>query len=520
MLKTRKLRSKFMLSFVLISLANIVISSFFILKIVNSTNNSLAKKSFIRWAKDFETLVEPNFIYYSYMNLTSQTQEILKGSGQDFIMLFDAQDKEIFFKGPEWIKDELAALQRDAGGQVMEVSFRSHPYYVIYLPVQVAAADTVWGHILYGHSNEENRAVLDRLRSYIIIISAVLLTVFILIIMFINRKLTEPIQLLKNGLEKISFGNFSHRIVIHSNDEFSYLGSQFNEMAEKIGSMMAEVEASHRDLEKQVAARTRELNESNQKLQVAMQELRDTQRHIIQSEKQKSLTAIVSGFAHEINNPLTGILGYVDLMAIREDIGPYIKEKLNSIQKQAVRIKNIIDQLNQLNPDMEQVKMEISLPNLLDKLTKVVSSRPDNSDIEIAKNNFNLDITIQGNHFALWQVFEGIVENAIEAVHENHIANGRIVIDLKKSMDGRQAIVDIIDNGGGFKNLDKAFDPFYTTKNRTQKKGIGLTIAYNIIQEHQGNIVIKNNENKGATVSVYLKISEKKPNDQIHAEDK
>jgi C4-dicarboxylate-specific signal transduction histidine kinase len=80
--------------------------------------------------------------------------------------------------------------------------------------------------------------------------------------------------------------------------------------------------------------------------------------------------------------------------------------------------------------------------------------------------------------------------------------------------------VDIIDNGGGFKNLDKAFDPFYTTKNRTQKKGIGLTIAYNIIQEHQGNIVIKNNENRGATVSVYLKIAEKKTNNQIHAEDK
>jgi len=520
MLKTRTLRSKFLLSFVLISLANIVISSFFILRIVNSTNNSQARKNFMRWAEDFETLAEPNFIYFNYMNLTTQTQEILKGSGHDFIMLFDAQDKEIFFKGPDWIKEELAAIRPDVGDTVMEASLRAHPYYLVSLPVKVASADTVWGRILFGHSNEENRAVLARLRMYIIVISAVLLTLFILIIIFVNRKLTEPIPLLKNGLEKISFGNFSHRIKIHSNDEFSYLGSQFNEMAEKIESMMTEIEATHRDLEKQVASRTRELNESNQKLQVAMQELRDTQRHIIQSEKQKSLTAIVSGFAHEINNPLTGILGYVDLMSIREDIGPYVKEKLSSIQKQAVRIKNIIDQLNQLNPDQEQVKMEISLSNLLDKLTKVVASRPDNSDVVIVKSSFNQDIAIQGNHFALWQVFEGIVENAIEAIHENHVANGRILIDLKKSMDGRQAIVDVRDNGGGFMNLDKAFDPFYTTKNRTQKKGIGLTIAYNIIQEHQGNIVIRNNEDKGATVSVYLKIFEKKSNNQIRAEDK
>jgi C4-dicarboxylate-specific signal transduction histidine kinase len=328
------------------------------------------------------------------------------------------------------------------------------------------------------------------------------------------------VQLIKNGLAKISFGNFSHRIDIRSNDEFSYLGSQFNEMAEKIESMMTEIEATHRDLEKQVTSRTRELNESNQKLQVAMQELRDTQRHIIQSEKQKSLTAIVSGFAHEINNPLTGILGYVDLISIREDTTPYIKEKLSSIQKQAVRIKNIIDQLNQLNPDMEQVKMEISLSNLLEKLVKVVSSRPDYNDFTIVRNSCREDLCIQGNHFALWQVFEGIVENSIEALHENGIRDGRIVIDLKKSMDGRQAIVDISDNGGGFKNLDKAFDPFYTTKNRTQRKGIGLTIAYNIIQEHQGNIVIKNNDNHGATVSVYLKISEKNSKNQTHAEEK
>jgi C4-dicarboxylate-specific signal transduction histidine kinase len=519
MLKTKTLRAKFLLSFVVISLAYIVISSFFILKIVNNANNRMAKASFVRWASDFETMAEPNFIYFNYMNLKAQAEEILKGNDQDFIALFDAENKEIFCKGPDWIRRELEPYRADGDERVLETIFRSTPYFLVNLPVKVAGADTVWGRILFGHSNEENDAILAGLRLYIMIISAVLLVIFIAVIVVINRKLTEPIQLLKNGLEKISYGDFSHRIQIHSSDEFSFLGNQFNEMAEKIESMLSEIEATHRDLEKQVASRTRELNESNQKLQVAMQELRDTQRHIIQSEKQKSLTAIVSGFAHEINNPLTGILGYVDLIGIREDASPYIREKLNSIQKQAVRIKNIIDQLNQLNPDQEQVKMGLSLSNLLEKLVKVISSRPENSEYAIVKNNFHDDVITQGNHFALWQVFEGIVENAIEALRENNVPNGRIVIDLKRSMDGRQAIVEISDNGGGFKNLDKAFDPFYTTKNRTQKKGIGLTIAYNIIQEHQGNIVIRNNEEKGATVSVYLKIAEKKPNNHTHAEE-
>ncbi len=520
MFKKNTLRAKFLLSFVLLSLVYIAVFSFSVFTMVNAANNRMARKNFARLVKHFENMAESNFIYFNANKLRDQARDLLKDNDRDFIMMFDAQGKEIFFKGPDQFRKELTPYRDAADGEIVEAAIDGRPYLLAGLPVKSANNDTVWGRILFGRSNEENRAILGELRRYIFVISAVLLAIFIASIMFISRRLTEPIQLLKDGLEKVSFGNFSHRIQIHTNDEFSYLGSQFNDMAEKIESMMSEIEATQRSLEKQIAVRTRELNESNQKLQVAMQELRDTQQHIIQSEKQKSLTAIVSGFAHEINNPLTGILGYVDLISIREDASPYVREKLGSIQKQAVRIKNIIDQLNQLNPDMEQVKMEISLSNLLEKLVKVISSQSENSEYAIVRSPVSEDFTILGNHFGLWQVFEGIVENAIEALRENNIANGRVTIDMKRSMDGRQVIVDISDNGGGFKNLDKAFDPFYTTKSRTQKKGIGLTIAYNIIQEHQGNIVIKNNSNGGATVSVYLTIVDKKTKNQTRAEVK
>lgn len=512
MLKTNTLRSKFLLSFVLLSLAYIALSAFFVLQMVDAANTRMARASFERWARDFETLAEPNFIYFNYMNLKGQVEDVLKNSERDFIALYDAQEREIFFSGPDWARRELDSARRDCDDRVRESRLGGRPYMLVCLPVKVAAADTLWGRILYGHSNEDSQALLARLRLYVMAISSILLLVFVAVIALINRKLTRPIGLLKDGLDKISRGDFSHRLEIRSNDEFAYLGDQFNEMAEKIEGVLREIEATHRNLEKQVAARTRELNESNQKLQVAMQELRDTQRHIIQSEKQKSLTAIVSGFAHEINNPLTGILGYVDLLAIRDDASPYIREKLNSIQKQAVRIQNIIDQLNQMNPDLDQVKMELSLANLLEKLVKVIGGRPENSEYAIVRCGSQQDVSIHGNHFALWQVFEGVVENAIEALRENRVADGRVEIELKRSLDGSQAIVEVRDNGGGFQNIDKAFDPFYTTKSRTQKKGIGLTIAYNIIQEHQGNIVIRNNGEGGATVTVYLQAADRNGN--------
>ena len=117
--------------------------------------------------------------------------------------------------------------------------------------------------------------------------------------------------------------------------------------------------------------------------------------------------------------------------------------------------------------------------------------------------------SVFGNHFSLWQVFEGIIENAIEAITDRNVPEGIIQINLKKSTDNSQAIVEIIDNGGGFKSIDKAFDPFYTTKNRTQKKGIGLSISYNLIQEHKGKIVISNIAD-GSKVEVYLPLLNKR----------
>jgi two-component system NtrC family sensor kinase len=263
-----------------------------------------------------------------------------------------------------------------------------------------------------------------------------------------------------------------------------------------------------KNLESQVHHRTKALNTANENLKKAMQELKYTQKRSIQAETQKSLTSIVSGFAHEINNPLTGILGYIDLMELNNELSSYSKRRLEGIKDQALRIKDIIDDLNQLDPEIEQTKMEINLSNLLEKLVKIIGKENRDTGIQFEMDFIKEEIYVYGNHFALWQVFEGIVENSIEAIREKNIENGKIRVTLKKSPDTTYAITEITDNGGGFENIDKAFNPFYTTKNRAQKKGIGLSIAFNLIQEHKGKIHINNEGEtgmgKGAKVTVNL----------------
>jgi len=506
MARLYSIRAKFLFAFILIGACYIIISSLFILNVMDSYVNSLTKKNFISRANDFESMAEPNFIYFNYMNLSSQVEEILRGNTSDFIMLFDSKGQEIVYKGPDHVKDQLGTVEFPAEMTFGELSLQTLPYYLVTLPVKVANDNTIWGYIVFGFSLQENNRLITRIYLYILVFSLISLLLAAVAIAIWTRKLTRPVETLKKGQERISNGDFSYRIQIKTNDEFAYLGRQFNEMGEKIENMMHEIESSHKDLEKQVRERTRELNESNQKLQEAMKELKDTQMHIIQTEKQKSLTAIVTGFAHEINNPMTGIMGYVDLLIMRDDVSPYIKDKLVNIQKQTQRIKTIIDQLSQLEPGVEQSRLDINLLNLLDKLIKVTLTKPECRDIVIEKDYRPEEVIVHGNHFALWQVFDGVIENSVEAIHTNNIPEGKIVVSFKKSLDGRQAVVEISDNGGGFHNLEKAFDPFYTTKSRTRKKGIGLSIAYNIIQEHEGNIIIANNDRAGSTVTIYLKI--------------
>jgi C4-dicarboxylate-specific signal transduction histidine kinase len=264
-----------------------------------------------------------------------------------------------------------------------------------------------------------------------------------------------------------------------------------------------------RDLENRINERTEALNAATEKLGKATDELRHTQKQVIQTETQKSLTSIVSGFAHEINNPLTGILGYIDLMELNDSLSDYSKKRLEGIKDQAIRIKDIVDELNWLDPEMEQVKGEIDLVNQLEKMIKIIGKEPKAAGIAFEKDFLSEEAIVCGNHFALWQVFEGIIENAIEAITERNVPKGKacILVRLNKNHDDQVVVIDIIDNGGGFQNLEKVFNPFYTTKPRTEKRGIGLSIAYNVVQEHKGNISVQNSEH-GAMVSVHLPFCE------------
>ena len=502
MKKIKSINVKFQLYLMTVVLIIITITVILTQHFTNSYVDRLVKDNLIQWGKDFESLVEPDFLYFNYPHLASQVDEILKEKAEDFLVLFYPDGKEIIHGGIEF-DHNLVELKDKLIIKKFTLPRTGEDYHIITIPVKAQNSETVWGYIAYGHSMKDKRQVVSTIRNLILFSSLLLFVCAVIVLRLIIKKITTPIKTIKEGFEMLSRGNMSFRIHLETKDEFEFLADKFNEMGERLEEMMKEVESTRKDLENLVDERTKALNSTNEKLKEAMAKLKDTQKRIIQTETHKSLTSIVSGFAHEINNPLTGILGYIDLMEMNDDLSSYSKKRLGGIKDQALRIKESIDNLNLLDPDTKQVKIQVDLSNLLEKLIKIIAKEKENKGIHFEKDFPEEKIVVFGNHFALWQVFEGIIENSVEAIIGRNIEKGSIRVILKKSPDHSYVIIVIIDNGGGFENIDKALNPFYTTKDRTQKRGIGLSIAFNLIQEHEGNIIVNNN-NTGATVTVHL----------------
>lgn len=329
---------------------------------------------------------------------------------------------------------------------------------------------------------------------------------------FVCKRLTVLFNTIIKGMDIIRHGNLSYRLPVPHEHEFASFVDKFNDMGDRLERIMTEVEVSQYEMEREFAQRSKALSTANEGLKRAMNELKYSQREIIQAETQKSLTSIVSGFAHEINNPLTGILGYIDLMELNEadTLSTYSKMRLEAIKDQALRIRDIIEQLNQLDPEVEQTKTAIDLSNLLDKMVKIIGRNESGKGVSLKTGLMERNSLVQGNHFALWQVFEGIIENAIESIIQRNVPEGKINVSVRINSNRKTVITEISDNGGGFEDIDRAFNPFYTTKSRTQKRGIGLFVAFNIIQDHKGSINIRN-KGDGAVVTIHMPLDRQTP---------
>ena len=308
-----------------------------------------------------------------------------------------------------------------------------------------------------------------------------LATIFLLVFIVLRQNLSRPIQALLIGAKALGRGDLSHRVAVKdSHDELAQLAAEFNRMAESLtqqrSTAQSETEA-RLNLEKEL-------------------------RH---SERLASVGKLASGIAHELGAPLNVIDARAEQLLHSPDVTVEKRIKnLTIIRAQCGRITHIVRQLLNLARPYDLQFEEIRIADLINSaLEGFEPSETIKIDFEA-----NIGLTILGDGDFLRQVFSNIFNNAFHAMS----AGGVLKIEI--STAGREnknfVMVAISDTGTGIApdNLERIFDPFYTTKAIGEGTGLGLSVSRRIVEEHGGIIEVSNNADNGARFTIYLPTNE------------
>ncbi len=254
-----------------------------------------------------------------------------------------------------------------------------------------------------------------------------------------------------------------------------------------------------------------ELKKKNQELQSTYRQLRETQAQLVQAAKLAALGELGAGVAHELNQPLEAIKCSAQLMMKDLSKESFYRDDLLRIEEQTKRMAKIVKNISAFarQTSSKQSALDINVP--LEKALLLVSQQLKNHKIEIVKDfHSNLPgVTADSNQ--LQQVFLNLIGNARDALGIAEKENKRLTIITKPASDFVE--ITFTDNGCGIpkKDLEKVYDPFFTTKSVGQGTGLGLSVSYGIIEDHAGLMDITSQEGEGTVARVFLPAIGSKP---------
>ncbi|NPD87032.1 GHKL domain-containing protein [Lentimicrobium sp. L6] len=309
------------------------------------------------------------------------------------------------------------------------------------------------------------------------------------------KKVVNSLFIFANELSDKAYQNL--QLKIHQ----EHLEILVKEKTEELEAAIEELRATNEELHD----KSEIINKQNQSLKTTLNELKEAQAQLIQSEKMASLGILTAGVAHEINNPLNYIMGaYVGLNKIHsqksyQDNSETLSVLIDSLKTGVDRAANIVTGLNYFSRNSKSLNEDCEIHSIIDNCLTMLHNQTKHR-ISVKKDYCDSEILITGNSGKLHQVFLNVLSNAVQAIHQK----GEITIGTKTTHDNIE--VTVKDNGEGIssENLKKITDPFFTTKQPGKGTGLGLSICYNIIKEHKGELSFKSKLGKGTTVIISL----------------
>jgi two-component system NtrC family sensor kinase len=228
--------------------------------------------------------------------------------------------------------------------------------------------------------------------------------------------------------------------------------------------------------------------------------LRRTQEQLLQSEKMSAMGQLISGVAHELNNPLTAILGYAQLLD-GEPLGARARDFVRKLFKQAQRTHRVVHNLLSFARQYKPSRQPVDLGRVLEDTLLLRDYDLKLSNIELVRDLPAELPMVTADAHQFEQVFLNIINNAVDAILEGG-RSGRL--QVRMFAHGTQVRVEFHDSGPGIAEPTRIFDPFYTTKGVGKGTGLGLSICYGIVKEHGGEIEAFNHREGGAVLRITL----------------
>lgn len=336
------------------------------------------------------------------------------------------------------------------------------------------------------------------------IFSAGVIATFLLLVITtvitIRYSINKPLRKVFEGIHEIGKGNLDYRINLNRNDELGIMAKEFNSMTEKLKAAYDEIKDWNENL--------------NKKVEQKNQELKNIYDQIVQVEKLASLGKLSATVAHELNNPLEGILTYSKLITKKlEKFGENEKFEdiikiLQLIADESSRCGRIVKDLLQFSHQDEIQFVHSSIRDIINRALKLMSHHFQINNVTIKTDYKAEDIYVECDAQRIEQALIAIFVNAVEAMPEG----GSITVSLAQEIDN--AVIRISDEGKGIPPdiLPHIFEPFFTTKDKVKDTGLGLAVVYGIIKQHGGKVFVEQTSIKGTTFKISLPINQKKQN--------
>ena len=302
------------------------------------------------------------------------------------------------------------------------------------------------------------------------------------------RQLTE-------GTRHVAEGELNYSLPVGSSDELGSLAASFNRMTEQLKKAREENQQWTRTLEARVQEKTGELERAYHRL--------------VQSEKMASLGKLAAVVAHEINNPLAGILTYSKLVSRLVDKGledeqrrKEVKSDLQQIEGESKRCGAIVKNLLTFARQAPLVPQENDLGGIVERCLLLVGHQCELQQVEVESQFEPKMPSIHCDAAQIQQVLLALLMNAVEAMPHG----GRLKVEAAYNAERREAQIVVSDDGMGIPEevLPHIFEPFFTTKAEGKGVGLGLAVAFGIVQQHGGKIAVSSTPQKGTTFTVTL----------------